>query len=454
MPKEEIRGSIQLAFVDPELAKTRPREVEEKDIPPNFDDAFAHENETLRNLDMFFFCDENGRPLSLEILDLPKDQRPRIMGFGTIVEHLPQSERPLPIKPLLPSPAFPSRSKKRPRADRTPSPRVKAPIKRASGGKSRKKPKVANELFQQEQIHQGDGEFEAVGEKNCQSEHYSSIFQHSNIYRYHLSSRRIHNSQYDGPSDSGSGESDLTSDDEDADSHRSMTRSEPNSEAVRSVSSGSGSDSGNCSSNSSSSSGSDGESSDGSISSRPASASSDAKSISAKVFANGREVGAKRASGSSSARKARKDPQADGLHPDVAELMRTDRSGTISAKGTADELNLMECGFRHPPEYARARVWLPEITDWCLDFSEGDPTLWVVTPVAWYKIAGPLSGLLPHQVYRETFQHVRMLFEACYLVAYVLKEWLPINKKVSYRATLQQVIELSLMSRYRVVRVK
>lgn len=141
----------------------------------------------------------------------------------------------------------------------------------------------------------------------------------------------------------------------------------------------------------------------------------------------------------------------DEGHPDVIELMRTDRSGSVALKGTEDELNLLECGFRHPPEYARTRVWLPEITDWCLDFSEGDPTLWVVTPLAWYKIAGPLSGLLPHASYRDTFQHVRLLFESCYLVAYVLKEWLPINKKVSYRATLQQVVELSLKGRYPVV---
>lgn len=60
MPEEEVRGSMELEFVDPELAKTQPKEVPEKDIPPNFDDAFAHEGETLRNLDLFFFCDEKG----------------------------------------------------------------------------------------------------------------------------------------------------------------------------------------------------------------------------------------------------------------------------------------------------------------------------------------------------------------------------------------------------------
>ncbi|DBA00739.1 TPA: hypothetical protein N0F65_001210 [Lagenidium giganteum] len=133
---------------------------------------------------------------------------------------------------------------------------------------------------------------------------------------------------------------------------------------------------------------------------------------------------------------------------EVAELMRTDKECEIQPSGTEDELNLLECTFRFPPEYSRLRVWLPEITDWCLDYSEGDPTLWVITPYAWYKIAGPLAGLLPHPSYRSVFKHVRSLFEASYLVAYVLKEWLPINKKVSYRATLQQVVELSLKGRY------
>lgn len=51
---------MELGFTDPALAASRPKEVPENEIPPNFDDAFAHENETLRNLDLFFFCDEKG----------------------------------------------------------------------------------------------------------------------------------------------------------------------------------------------------------------------------------------------------------------------------------------------------------------------------------------------------------------------------------------------------------
>lgn len=174
--------------------------------------------------------------------------------------------------------------------------------------------------------------------------------------------------------------------------------------------------------------------------------SSTSKSTITRPSSNGTSVKS-RAKRPSTARS-----ESQSSNPEVNELMRTDHRGLLEPQGTEDELNLKECGFRHPAEYRRMRVWLPEITDWCLDYSEGDPTLWVITPRAWYKIAGPLSGMLPHSSYREKFVHVRMLFEASYLVAYVLKEWLPINKKVSYRATLQQIVELSLKGRYRVVR--
>ncbi|KAG6975700.1 hypothetical protein JG688_00002120 [Phytophthora aleatoria] len=327
----EIRGARELSFVDPALVGDHPEETIESNIPAHFDDPYAHGGDILRLLDMFFFCDENGKAISLEILDRPKDQRPKIMGFGTVVEHLPLSERPLPIKPILASPAFPSRSKKRPRADSSSSTPAKSPA-----SKSRTRPKAASSTndtkrakVDEERIEQGDGEFEEEEDESSLFRE-RGIFERSNVYRV-----------------PNSGGSDLTSDDEDMRSGKS-------------------------------------------------------------------------------------------------------ESGAVNAKGTSDELNLMECGFRHPDTYARARVWLPEITDWCLDYAEGDPTLWVITPHAWYKIAGPLSGLLPHPSYRHTFKHVRYLFEASYLVAYVLKEWLPINKKVSYRATLQQIIELSLQGRYRV----
>jgi hypothetical protein len=264
----------------------------------------------------------------------------------------------------------------------------------------------------------------------------------------------------DGQSDSDSGGSDLTSDDEDLRSMRSGSGagSENDSELLSSASSsssGSGSDNDMDSGNSSSSGGSDAESGEGMTAASRRSSTTSPSNAKANHYLPQRAAPANRPPVNGAPRRpsTRVDSRNAGLPVDVVELMRTDEAVEVGAKGTPDELNLMECGFRHPAGYARSRVWLPEITDWCLDYAEGDPTLWVVTPHAWYKIAGPLSGLLPHASYRQTFKHVRHLFEASYLVAYVLKEWLPINKKVSYRATLQQIIELSLLGRYRVVRV-
>lgn len=287
----------------------------------------------------------------------------------------------------------------------------------------------------------------------------SSIFQTSSTVRY--SSRRAgagrRSSQLDGHSDSESGSSGMTSDDEDGPrSQQSGAQSDHDSELLSTASSSSSdSESGNehGSNSSSSGSGSDGETGPDTDDAKPKQASSSTGN--AKKKSN--PVQTARASngihGHIDVRPRRRSkPKATSSNPVVNELMRTDDNFPLEPEGTEDELNLMECSFRHPAEYKRMRVWLPEITDWCLDYSEGDPTLWVITPHAWYKIAGPLSGLLPHAYYRETFKHVRMLFESSYLVAYVLKEWLPINKKVAYRATLEQICELSLKGRYRVVR--
>lgn len=60
VPKGEMRGAKELAFFDLDLSAKFPEEVHEKDIPADFNDQFAPESEALRNLDLFFFCDENG----------------------------------------------------------------------------------------------------------------------------------------------------------------------------------------------------------------------------------------------------------------------------------------------------------------------------------------------------------------------------------------------------------
>ncbi|CAI5744545.1 unnamed protein product [Peronospora destructor] len=408
VPAGEVRGARELSLVDPAHIESNAEETIESNIPAHFNDPSTQGGDILRLLDMFFFCDENGKAISLEILDCPRDQRPKIMGFGTVVQHLPVAKRPLPIKPILPSPAFPSRSKKRPRADSvSPTPA------KSSGSKSRARPRADNKRakMSDETIHQGDGEFE---ENENKSSHVGKrgIFDRSSIYDLSSPFCRSRLSQMDGQSDSSG--SNLVSDDDDICSGRTGSRADSDN------------DSDLLSSASSSASGSDND-------------------IGFWKFFFLRRVWCQKRK-----RSGNVEPALTNYELENPELMRTDQCVEVTAKGSSDELNLMECGFRHPPDYARARVWLTEITDWCLDYAEGDPTLWVITPHAWYKIAGPLSGMLPHSSYRQVFKHVRHLFEASYLVAYVLKEWLPINKKVSYRATLQQIIELSLQGRYRV----
>jgi hypothetical protein len=59
IPKEEIRGAKELSFTNPQLSASRPPEIEEKDIPPHFNDQHA-QGDVLRNLDLFFFCDKKG----------------------------------------------------------------------------------------------------------------------------------------------------------------------------------------------------------------------------------------------------------------------------------------------------------------------------------------------------------------------------------------------------------
>ncbi|CAI5739273.1 unnamed protein product [Hyaloperonospora brassicae] len=443
----EVRGARELSLVNPAYTGSSPEEIIESNIPAHFNDPCAQESDTLRLLDMFFFCDENGKAVSLEILDRPSDQRPKIMAFGTVVEHLPLTERPLPNKPILASPAFPSRSKKRSRTDSSVSTPAKSPAP-----KSRARPRgdTKRARLDSEMMYQGDGECEEREMNEQSGMGKRGIFRHSHVYRALSSFSLSRLSQMDGHSGSNSESSDMTSDDENI---RRFDRS----------AAGGGSDNASELQFSASNSSSGSESDDDM---RSSSGGSDAENRVELARASRRsspEVAARnpfpRNSVDSGTRPAgqvqrrpstRVDSRNAGLPHDVIELMRTDQAVELDANGTPDELNLMECGFRHPPEYARARVWLPEITDWCLDYAEGDPTLWVVTPHAWYKIAGPLSGMLPHASYRHTFKHVRRLFEASYLVAYVLKEWLPINKKVSYRATLQQIIEVSLKGRYRV----
>ena len=60
VPAGEIRGARELSLVDPVHIGNNAEEIIESNIPAHFNDPCAQGGDTLRLLDMFFFCDENG----------------------------------------------------------------------------------------------------------------------------------------------------------------------------------------------------------------------------------------------------------------------------------------------------------------------------------------------------------------------------------------------------------
>jgi hypothetical protein len=57
---------------------------------------------------------------------------------------------------------------------------------------------------------------------------------------------------------------------------------------------------------------------------------------------------------------------------------------------------------------------LPEVQEWCIDYSDGLAVLWLVTPRAWYRIGGSEYGYLrPHPLYAPIFDTASVKFRAC-----------------------------------------
>jgi hypothetical protein len=48
--------------------------------------------------------------------------------------------------------------------------------------------------------------------------------------------------------------------------------------------------------------------------------------------------------------------------------------------------------------------------------------MWIITPHAWYNVAGPLHRQRPHAAYAPTFLPTRLKFEACAWVARLMEE--------------------------------
>ncbi|KAH9137482.1 hypothetical protein LEN26_005713 [Aphanomyces euteiches] len=419
---QECRGRRELDLVDPTNSADAQNELDEELLDGSIFNVKDDRGDVLRNLDMFYFCDEEGSPISLDIFELPREQRPLIMGFGTVIQPLPPIELPAPIRYYMPeitpsSKRKRSKSRKASRGKRKPARQSLDSSSDGSGSESdskgEKRQKNGSTLLQVDGC--GDNDY-----SDYNMEASTHIFS-TRIYTYiKKKSLKRGLSQMDGASDDGNDSSSSESDNSSSDDSNSSVNS--GSSAIKPSNPTSDMDS--------NSRGADSDSND----------SSDSKPIGTmkkRVSANAT---------SSYCKVHASTPKVVGA--DLDDLMRADGMQSVAIEGDDEELDLLECGFRYPEKCSRQRIWLPEISDWCLDYSDGDPTLWVITKHAWYKIAGPISGMLPHWSYRPHFTKPRLMFEACFHIAFVLREWLPKNPGLSYRATLQQVIEQSILGRY------
>ena len=134
----------------------------------------------------------------------------------------------------------------------------------------------------------------------------------------------------------------------------------------------------------------------------------------------------------------------------LEEQLNDGHSGNSNISVSEDQLDLLESRFIYTEHSPRnQRIVLRGISDWCLDYSPGNPTLWIITPEAWYKIAGPLSGVFPHSSYRPSFDRPRRMFEAAFQAAQVLKDRIHPSRskrKLSYRQTMLEILDQSQMS--------
>ena len=100
-------------------------------------------------------------------------------------------------------------------------------------------------------------------------------------------------------------------------------------------------------------------------------------------------------------------------------------------------------GFTTPTILARrrrARVWLKNIDDWCIDYSYGTATMWIITKHAWYKVAGVNTGLRPARCFRESHSRAHLLYVACTRLGEVLQDLLPINKNMPFKTIVDEAV--------------
>lgn len=89
------------------------------------------------------------------------------------------------------------------------------------------------------------------------------------------------------------------------------------------------------------------------------------------------------------------------------------------------------------------RVFLPDVAEWCIDYSaDGQALLWVVTSAgAWYRISGTqqLGFLKPHPIYARMHQSASRKFRACAATARQLLAIYPTNPQADYATVLAAV---------------
>ncbi len=92
---------------------------------------------------------------------------------------------------------------------------------------------------------------------------------------------------------------------------------------------------------------------------------------------------------------------------------------------------------------AGLRVFLPDIAEWCIDYSaDGQALLWVVTAAgAWYRIAGTqhLGFLRPHPLYARMHQSASRKFRGCAAAARQLLAIYPTSPQADYATVLQAI---------------
>lgn len=127
-------------------------------------------------------------------------------------------------------------------------------------------------------------------------------------------------------------------------------------------------------------------------------------------------------------------------HPNSFAL-RTTTTGECGAGGGEEEgASISGRAGEEDWDAVGLRVFLPEVTEWCIDYSvDGHALLWVVSSSgAWYRVAGThqLGFVKPHPLYAKMNQSASRKFRACAATARQLLAIYPTNPQAEYATVL------------------